>query len=117
MNFAYSVPRTGTITSIAAYFSVTLGITLLGTANVTAQLFRSTTPDNIFSPIAGAEVNLPPLTGLLTLGANVHALTSGLSITVNPEDRLLMVFSVTTSGILGVATTLAGYASAGVAIS
>ncbi|MFT8318803.1 MAG: exosporium glycoprotein BclB-related protein, partial [Sporolactobacillus sp.] len=115
LNFAFSVPRAGTITSLSAYFSVTAAVTLLGTATITAQLYQSTTPDNTFTAIPGASVVLPPLTGLITLGDTLNDITSGLSVPVTPQTRLLMVFSVAATGI-ALATTIAGYASAGVAI-
>jgi BclB C-terminal domain-containing protein len=118
LNFAFSVPRAGTITSIAAYFSTTAALSLLGsTVTITAQLYTSTTPNNTFTPIPGAVVTLAPaLTGLVSIGAISNGLTSGLSISVSPKDRLLMVFSATASG-LTLINTVAGYASAGVAIS
>ncbi|WP_312884133.1 hypothetical protein [Clostridium psychrophilum] len=49
VNFAFSVPSDGTITSIAAYFSTSASLALIGsTITVTAQLYSSTTPNNIF---------------------------------------------------------------------
>jgi BclB C-terminal domain-containing protein len=45
INYAFSVPRAGTIESLAAFFSTTIDLTLIGTTvTVTAQLYRSTTP-------------------------------------------------------------------------
>ncbi len=78
MNFAFSVPRAGTITSIAAYFSTTLALSLLGTTvTITAQLYSSTTPNNIFTAIPGASVTLaPPLTGVLALGTISNGITT-----------------------------------------
>ncbi|WP_391204321.1 exosporium glycoprotein BclB-related protein [Psychrobacillus sp. L4] len=118
LNFAFSVPRAGTITSISAYFSTTLALNLIGsTVTITAQLYRSTTPNNTFSPIPGALVTLAPsLTGLISIGQISNGLTTGLSIPVAPQDRLLMVFSAKATG-LTLINTVAGYASAGVAIS
>ncbi|WP_281269281.1 exosporium glycoprotein BclB-related protein, partial [Ammoniphilus oxalaticus] len=118
LNFAFSVPREGTITSMAAYFSVTAALSLVGSSlTITAQLYRSTTPDNTFTPIPGAAVTLgPALTGLISIGEVSNGVTSGLSIPVSPQDRLLMVFSATASG-LALLNTVAGYASAGIDIS
>ena len=63
-NMAFSVPRDGTITDIAAYFSVVIGLTLIGTdMTVHAQLYQSTTPNNVFSPISGTEIDLAPTIG------------------------------------------------------
>ncbi|WP_096439835.1 exosporium glycoprotein BclB-related protein [Alteribacter populi] len=118
LNFAFSVPREGTITSIAAYFSTTAALELVGsTVSITAQLFSSETPDNTFTPIPGASVTLdPPLSGLVTLGETSNGINSGLNIPVTPETRLLMVFSAEVTEGIDIATVVAGYASAGVSI-
>ncbi|WP_321163059.1 exosporium glycoprotein BclB-related protein [Paenibacillus alvei] len=122
LNLAFTVPCGGTIKCIAAYFSVTSGLCLdcLGGVNQTltihAQLWQSTVPDNIFTPIAGTLVDLQPsLTGVITLGEHVNGLLSGLNIVVPPQTRLLLVFSVTTTGLTE-PISIAGYASGGVTI-
>ncbi|QLG39134.1 spore surface glycoprotein BclB [Paenibacillus sp. E222] len=119
LNFAFSASRTGTITSLAAYFSTTAGLSLVGsTVTITAQLFRSTTPNNSFTAVPGALVTLaPPLTGILALGTISSGLTTGLSIPVAAGDRLLMVFSASVTAGVDVATTIAGYASGGLTIT
>ena len=119
LNFAFSASRTGTITSLAAYFSTTAGLSLIGsTITITAQLFRSTTPNNSFTAVPGAVVTLTPsLTGSLALGTISSGLTTGLSIPVAAGDRLLMVFSASVTAGLDVATTVAGYASGGLTIT
>jgi BclB C-terminal domain-containing protein len=112
---AFSVPRAGTITSIAAYFSATAGLVLgLGTATVTAEIWRSPAPpDNIFTP-TGVSVVFPAFTGAILAGDIVNGI-SPAALAVSPEDRLLLVFTVATTG-LTVLTTVAGYASAGITI-
>ena len=117
LDFAFSVPRIGTITSISAFFSTTAALALaLATVTVTAQLYRSTTPDNIFTPIPGASVALSPtLTGIVPVGTILTGLNDSISVPVSPGDRLLMVFTITGTGIT-VLTTVAGYASAGITI-
>ncbi|GIO01521.1 hypothetical protein J5TS2_21890 [Brevibacillus halotolerans] len=117
LNFAYSVPRDGIITSISAFFSTTLALTILGgSVTITAQLYSSPTPNNIFTPIPGAIVTLaPPLTGVISIGTISNGITTGLAIPVTAQTRLLMVYSITSSG-LTVATAVSGYASAGVTI-
>ncbi|MGO4732253.1 exosporium glycoprotein BclB-related protein [Paenibacillus sp. 2KB_22] len=119
LNFAFSASRTGTITSLAAYYSTTAGLSLVGsTVTITAQLFRSTTPNNSFTAVPGALVTLaPPLTGILALGTISSGLTTGLSIPVAAGDRLLMVFSASVTAGLDVATTVGGYASGGLTIT
>jgi BclB C-terminal domain-containing protein len=119
LNFAFSVPRTGTLTSMAAYFSATASVSLVGsTVTITAQLYRSTTPNNTFTAVPGALVTLSPaLTGLIALGAISSGNTTGLSIPVTVGERLLLVFTSTVTAGIDVATTVAGYASAGVTIA
>ncbi|MGH4138623.1 exosporium glycoprotein BclB-related protein [Clostridium sp.] len=118
LNFAYSMPRDGTITSIDAYFSTTAVLSLVGsTVTITAQLYSSTTPDNTFSPMAGTLVTLAPaLTGIVAIGTTSNGILTGLSIPVTAQTRLLMVFSVTAAGTTTI-NTVEGYASAGVAIA
>ncbi|MNO66584.1 hypothetical protein D3C76_573780 [compost metagenome] len=116
INFAMSVPRSGVITSVSAYFSNTIALSLLGTTiNVTAQLFQSSIPDNTFTPIPGAFVPLPPMTGNIILGTHVSGATFGINFPVTAQTRLLMVFSATASG-LDLINTVTGYASAGFTI-
>jgi len=116
-NFAFSVPRDGTITSIAAFFSTTAELSLVGsTVTITAQLYSSTAPDNTFSPVAGTVVTLAPaLTGVLAVGTISTGALTGLTIPVTAETRLLMVFSITATGTSLINSVL-GYASAGVTI-
>lgn len=118
INMAFSAPRDGTITAISAYFSVTTALSITGTTvTITAQLYRSTTPNNTFTAVPGAVVTLAPaLTGLLAIGASSNALITGLNIPVTSQTRLLLVFSATATG-LSLAQTIIGYASGGVAIS
>ncbi|HDW3056528.1 TPA: hypothetical protein RMI67_004227, partial [Bacillus cereus] len=118
INFAFSMPRSGTITSLAAYFSVTVALSLVGTTvTLNAQLYQSTTPDNTFSPIPGAIVTLAPsLTGALALGTISSGIITGLNIPITPATRLLLVFSATASG-LSLINTITGYTSAGLGIN
>jgi BclB C-terminal domain-containing protein len=119
LNFAFSAPRAGTITSMAAYFSTTAALTLLGsTVTITAQLYSSSTPNNTFTAVPGALVTLSPaLTGTLSLGTISSGTTTGLSIPVTLGERLLLVFTSAVTAGIDVATTIAGYASGGVTIA
>lgn len=118
INFAFSAPRDGVITSIAAYFSTTAALALVGsTVTITAQLFSSPTPDNAFTAVPGAVVTLaPPLTGIIALGSISNGITTGLAIPVTAQTRLLLVFSATATG-LSLVNTVVGYASGGVNIT
>lgn len=116
LNFAFSVPRTGMLTSIAAYFSTISGSENSSVAIVTAQLYQSTT-NNLFEPISGTDLTLT--------GTSIRrGIISSLSVPVTAGTRLLLVFSITSTRVSqggGAATnpqaTLVGYASAGVTIN
>lgn len=118
INFAFSAPRDGVITSIAVYFSTRAALALAGsTVTITAQLFNSPTSDNAFNAVPGAIVTLaPPLTGIIALGSISNGITTGLAIPVTAETRLLLVFSATATG-LSLVNTVVGYASGGVNIT
>jgi BclB C-terminal domain-containing protein len=118
LNFAFSMPRDGTITSIAAYYSNVVALDLTGsTITISAELYSSSTPDNIFIPVPGTQVTLAPdLTGAVALGATSNGILSGLSIPITAETRLLMVISATAAG-LSLINVVTGYASAGITIA
>uniref|UniRef100_UPI0025EE9493 exosporium glycoprotein BclB-related protein n=1 Tax=uncultured Oscillibacter sp. TaxID=876091 RepID=UPI0025EE9493 len=117
-NMSFSMPRDGVITDITAYFSTVVALSLLGgEVTVTAQLYESTTPDNTFSPVAGTAVALAPTySGVVAIGEVAFGSLTGLNIPVTAETRLLLVFSVTATG-LALATVVNGYASGGVNIA
>ena len=118
LNMAFSMPRFGIIRSIAAYFSITSGVTIPAgtTVTVRAQLYQSTAPNDTFTPIAGTLVTLvPSFSGTLVPGNRAHAILSNLRIPVRPETRLLLVFSAVASPNT-TRVTLIGHASAGITI-
>ncbi|KEQ26352.1 hypothetical protein ET33_31275 [Paenibacillus tyrfis] len=107
IDFAFSVPRAGTITSIAAFFAVTASLNLgpVLTATVSAQLYKAPATNNTYDPIGPVITLSPTLTGLINAGFSLHNTATGLSIPVAAEDRLMMVYSSTVpSGVLGVAS-------------
>jgi BclB C-terminal domain-containing protein len=118
-SYAFSASRDGTITSIAAYLSIAAALALVGTTiTITAQLYESTTPDDTFTPVAGASVTLAPaLTGIIAIGQISSGLTTGLSIPVTAGTRLLLVFSAAVTAGIDIAATVTGFASAGLSIS
>jgi BclB C-terminal domain-containing protein len=118
-NLAFSMPRDGIITSLAAYLSVSAAVALVGsTVTITAQLYQSPTPNDIFTAVPGAVVTLTPaLTGMISIGVITSGVTSGLNIPVTDGTRLLLVFSSTVTAGLDLATVVLGYASAGLGIS
>lgn len=118
LNFGFTSPRAGTISSISAQFSTTAALSLVGsTVIITAQLYTAVAGSNSFSPVSGASVTLAPgFSGILALGTTASGITSGLSIPVVAGSRYLMVFSATATG-LSLLNTAVGYASAGVNIN
>ncbi|WP_053417690.1 exosporium glycoprotein BclB-related protein [Viridibacillus arvi] len=118
LNFAFSIPRDGKITSMDAFFSTSEALSLVNsTITITAQLYQSTTPNNLFTPVPDAIVILSPkLSDNLPLGYVSHGITTGLNIKVTAQTRLLMVFSAAATGH-SLDNMVAGYASAGLSIS
>ena len=117
-NFAFQVPRDGIITSFSAFFSTTAALSLVGsTVTVNAQIYQSSTPNNVFSPIPGTLISLAPsLSGIISIGTLLNGALTGLNIPVTAQTRLMLVFSATASG-LALVNTVAGYASAGLGIN
>lgn len=117
-NNAFIMPRDGTITSLAGSFSSTIASSLIGTSlSVTAQLYSAPAGLNIFNPIPGATVTLDPaLTGIAPIGTVATGVSSGLSIPVVAGTRLLLVYSISATGITLV-NTISGYVSGGVGIN
>ena len=116
---AYSMPRDGVITSIAAYCSITVGLSLpVSTATVYAELYQSTAPDDDFSPLPGTLVTLAPsLTGSVAVGTVLHNILEGLSIPVSAETRLMLVFTVDISAGVPLATGITAHVGGGIALS
>ncbi|KOS63215.1 hypothetical protein FJQ98_24490 [Lysinibacillus agricola] len=109
---AFSVPRAGTITSISASLSATVAVTIVGSATVRAQIYRAVAGSNVFSPTT-AFVDLAPALSTIAVGTITFGTANVTPVPVAAGDRLLMVFSVTTSGV---AATVTGNASAGINI-
>ena len=62
-NMAFSMPRDGTITSIAAYLSIGAPVDLTGsTVTITAQLYSSATPDDSFYCCFWCQCNISACT-------------------------------------------------------
>ncbi|MEH6889154.1 exosporium glycoprotein BclB-related protein, partial [Bacillus sp. JJ864] len=113
LDFAFVMPRAGTITSLSGFFSATAALALLpSSANVQMQIYTAPASSNIFSPV-GTPLALPSFT-ILSIGdtfANIQA----QSISVSAQDKILLVVSTNTQGI-SLLTTVAGFASAGITI-
>jgi BclB C-terminal domain-containing protein len=116
-NMAFSMPRDGTLVQLSAFFSNVLQVALPpGTgASVSVEIYRSTTPDNIFSP-TGVAVTMPLPDGLLAVGTFFSA-TAPFAFAVSNEDRLLLVASLKVAGVVTPIVAVTGYISAGLAIA
>ena len=115
LNFAFSVPRSGTITSIAGYFSNVAAFTTSSPVSITAQVYQATGATNSFTPVSGAIATLTPaLSGTVSTNTTSSGLISGLNIPVTAGSRLLLVFSLSSSNSTAV---INGYVSGGVTIN
>ena len=70
------------------------------TATLTAQLYSSTGPNDIFTPVPGAVVTLSPtMTGIVSIGTVANGVTTGLNIPVGTQTRLMFVVTAELTGI------------------
>lgn len=116
VNEAFTVPRSGSINSISATYTLTAALSLVGeAATVRAQIYRAPAGSTVFSP-TDAFVNLsPPLTSLLTIGTTLSGTAApAVPVAVAPGDRLLMVYTLSGTTL---ASAAAGTASAGISIA
>lgn len=113
-NEAFTVPRTGSITSISATFTITVALSVTPTATVRAQIYRAPAGSDTFVP-TDAFVDLSPeLTAALAVGTTLSGSAVTAPVPVTAGDRLLMVFSLVGAPLAGAVT---GTASAGIAIA
>ncbi|MDD3341640.1 MAG: exosporium glycoprotein BclB-related protein [Bacilli bacterium] len=116
---SFSMPRNGTITSLAAYFTNTEIIGEAGsTIEITAQLYQSTTPDNNFTAIPESLITLAPVINMpLAQGENFHGIVTNMNANVAAETRLLLVFTATVTDGVQLSTSITGYAGGGLTIA
>ncbi len=114
-NFAYSMPRNGTLNGITAFFSTTAALSLVGsTISIHVDVYTSPTPNNTFTSVVSRTLS-PALTGAISVGNISTVNASNLGISLTQGTRVLVVFTATASG-LSLVNTVAGYASAGLDI-
>lgn len=119
-DFAFTMPRSGTITSFAAHFTTDLiDFASPFAATIHAQIYLSTGADidtNTFRPVASTDISLSPT--VPTLGAFVSkGNLQNLNVTVGVDDRLMVVFSLTSNTPTDdTVKTVIGLASAGITI-
>lgn len=116
-NLAYTIPRNGSITSMAAHFVLTAPLTVPAGTVVTiqAQIYKATGVSNVFNA-TNAFVNLTSISTSAAAGFTISGTANNFPLVpVGIGDRLLVVFTATQTGpALG--TTITGDATAGVTI-
>ncbi len=114
---AFSVPRNGSITAISASFTTLAAVNLLAaTTSVTAQIYRAPAGSTVFTATNARVTLTPPFTGAVAIGQTSYGASDVPPVPVAQGDRLLMVYSLTGTGITAV-TAVTGTASAGITIS
>lgn len=116
-NHAFSVPRNSIIESLTAFFSTTIPTDLTNTfVTISARLYRSDTPNNIFEEVPGTLITLTPsMTGQVPINTIVRGTLNNLNIPVTTETRLLFVFSARSEGER-FQNSIIGYASGGLGL-
>ncbi|NFP62960.1 hypothetical protein FDG43_15205, partial [Clostridium sporogenes] len=112
-NFAFVAPRAGTITSLAGFFSATVGVTLLSSVQIRLTVYRAAAGSNTFSPV-GTPLLLTPALGIIAVGTTASGINAQ-NISVAAGDKILLVADSDTLGI-SLASTVTGYVSAGLTI-
>lgn len=98
-NFAYVMPRDGTLTSIAAAVNLfPVPVFLDGTVIVFAQIWTADPGSNTFFPLSDALVTLDPSLSGLVFASNLNGLSDGLSIPLSAQTKVMMVFYASASG-------------------
>lgn len=114
---AFSVPRNGSITAISASFTALAANTIVGNAFVTAQVYRAPAGSTLFTATNARVTLTPSFTGLLTVGQTSFGSANIPPVPVAQGDRLVMVYTLSGTGITTIQTITAGTASAGITIS
>ena len=115
---AFTAPRSGTITSLSANFTTDPSLAVaLGTSFVQAQIYIAPAGTTTFNPV-GTILTLSPGITVGSLGGSLLSGSQVENIPVNQGDQILLEFGAyNNGGILVVASTVNGVASAGIAIS
>lgn len=113
-DFAFVAPRTGTITSLAAFFSVAAAIAVTGSAQVKLQIYIAPGLSTAFVPQTPPLI-LPAITTPVAIGVVRNGIQD-LTIPVNAGDKILLVISVDSTFTDPVGTAVVGHVSAGITI-
>lgn len=114
LNFAFSIPKNGSIESIAATFSISEAISLSRSTTLHVQLFSAPAGSNIFSALPAADLSMT-ITGPRAIGDTVSGFLDIIpNIHVVAGTRLLLVMYITGETLS--IPNVEGYLSAGVKI-
>ncbi|MCM3749892.1 hypothetical protein M3223_21390 [Paenibacillus pasadenensis] len=110
-NFAFSMPRQGTLTAITASFFPTNTTISGGSIRIQAQLCRALPNSPLYTPLIAIPETVAALSP--TLSGSTSGITCGvslqnLSVALNPEDRLVLVFTISSSNPNVSPSTLTG---------
>jgi BclB C-terminal domain-containing protein len=112
---AFTMPRAGVITNIAAQFDVVLGTFVgIGSMSVSAQVYTAPSGSTTFTA-AGTPVTLNPSISTITVGQRLVGVQAE-SISVAQGSQILLLFYLSGSSLV-VGSSVNGYASAGISIS
>ncbi|SDS15377.1 hypothetical protein SAMN05444162_0851 [Paenibacillaceae bacterium GAS479] len=107
-NYAFSMPKSGTLNAMSAGFLPNDLTISEGSVTIQAQLCRalsSVSPYTPFVAIPGAVVQmLPALSGDVS-GISCAGSLTGLDIPINAEDRLVLVYTASAVGHAGTSPT------------
>ncbi len=117
-SYACMVPKDTTITTISAYHSLATDLNFGGsTVTISAHLYSSTTPNDVFQLVPGSTVTLSPsLAGSELAGFVSSNTVANLSIPVAAGTRLMVVFSAEITAGNDAEFVISGYASAGISL-
>ena len=116
INFAFSMPGDGNISSVSAQFNNTNFVSVAGSPlYINAQLFNAPVGSNVFTATASQVTLFPFYTGVVLVGSVSSGIATGLNIAVTAQDRLLLVFYAFAPGSF-TSYNVQGYASAGVSL-
>lgn len=118
VGLAQPLPRAATLTGLTATFTTAQAISLIGsTLMPKVEVYAAAPGTTALTQVSGATCSMvPALTGLLAIGTATDCSVTGLAIPLSQGSRAVVVVSTTASG-LSLVHTLAGVASAGVALN
>lgn len=113
---SFETPRNVILTDMSFTFTTLAELSLLGsTLALTVRVWTASPSSASFSPLPGAVTNFGILTGIITSGTVLSAGTSGLSIPIPANQRILVTLELNASG-LTLLNVVTGYLSGGLVL-